>query len=131
MPDLIEVTIRWRGQVRSEVKLAGQFNDWFPETIEKQEDGTWSRTMKLAPGKYMYKFVVDGEWKVNDDLPSVVDEGGNRNNMLEVEEVDNDTGSGVSDSWEKVIIPETTGEDPITKEVDLDDSVIVIESRLR
>ena len=85
--------------------------------------------MKLAPGKYMYKFVVDGDWMVNDDLPSVVDEGGNRNNMLEV---DNDTGSGVSDSWEKVIIPETTTlEDPITKEVDLDDSVIVIESRLR
>ena len=114
MPDLIEVTIRWRGQVRSEVKLAGQFNDWSPETIEKQEDGTWSRTMKLAPGKYMYKFVVDGDWMVNDDLPSVVDEGGNRNNMLEV---DNDTGSGDSDSWEKVSIPETTGEDPMTTSV--------------
>ena len=120
MPDLIEVTIRWRGHVRSEVKLAGQFNDWSPETIEKQEDGTWSRTMKLAPGKYMYRFVVDGDWMVNDDLPSVVDEGGNRNNMLEV---DNDTGSGVSDGWEL--------EDPINKKVDLDDSVIVIESRLR
>jgi len=117
MPDLIEVTIRWRGQVHSEVKLAGQFNDWTPETIEKQEDGTWSRSLKLAPGKYMYKFVVDGDWKVNDDLPSAVDEGGNRNNVLEVEEVDNDTGSGDSDSWEKVSIPETSGEDPMTTSV--------------
>ena len=71
----------------------------------------------MAPGKYMYKFVVDGDWKVNDDLPSAVDEGGNRNNVLEVEEVDNDTGSGDSDSWEKVSIPETSGEDPMTTSV--------------
>merc|ERR1712112_307059 len=41
-----------------------------------------------------------------------------RNNVLEVEEADNDTGSGGdSDSWEKVSIPEATGEDPMTTSV--------------
>ena len=118
MPDLIEVIIKWRGKDSNEVKLAGQFNEWSPELMEKQEDGSWSRMLKLVPGKYMYKFVIDGEWMVNDDLPAAEDEGGNRNNVLEVEEADNDTGSGGdSDSWEKVSIPEATGEDPMTTSV--------------
>ena len=127
MPETMEVTIRWRGEA-GEVKLAGEFNNWIPEATERQEDGSWSREVSLAPGKYMYKFVVDGEWVVNMELPSVVDQEGNTNNVMEVEDSASDGGSGDSDSWEKVSIPETSAveeqsspedkvEDPMTSSI--------------
>ena len=118
--DMVDVTISWTGQA-GEVKLAGEFNNWTPEIIDKKDDGRWSKSMRLAPGKYSYKFVVDGDWKVNPDLPSAMDESGNTNNILEVEESDSsEEGSGGdSDSWEKVSLPEQqqpeqSKEDPMT-----------------
>ena len=117
MPDTMDVTIRWREEA-GDVKLAGEFNNWEPEVTEKQEDGSWSRVLTLAPGKYMYKFVVDGEWRVNSNLPSQVDQDGNTNNVVEVEDSASDGGSGDSDSWEKVSIPETgAGEEQSGPEV--------------
>ena len=106
MPETMDVTSRW-WRVAGDVKLAGEFNNWVPEATERQEDGSWSRVLSLAPGKYMYKFVVDEEWRVNSDLPSQVDKDGNTNNVVEAEDSASDGGSGDSDSWDKVSIPET------------------------
>jgi len=102
MPDLVEVSIRWRGD-GDNVKVAGEFNNWTPQDLTRQEDGTWIVKMSLAPGKYMYKFVVGGDWLVNQDMPTVSDAEGNKNNQIEVEDGE---ASGDSDSWEKVSIPE-------------------------
>ena len=46
------------------VSLAGSFNEWKPETtpMERQENGEWTVSLKLPPGCYEYKFVVDGDW---------------------------------------------------------------------
>jgi 5'-AMP-activated protein kinase regulatory beta subunit len=46
------------------VFLAGSFNEWNREAtpMERQEDGGWSVSLKLPPGHYEYKFVVDGDW---------------------------------------------------------------------
>lgn len=85
--------------------MAGEFNNWQPGDLSKQSDGSWVVKLSLVPGKYMYKFVVDGEWLVNQDMPTVSDEKDNKNNLLEVE--DGENSSGDSDSWEKVSIPET------------------------
>ena len=45
--------------------LAGCFNSWDP-TAQKMryraKDGVYATSVKLAPGTYQYKFVVDGEW---------------------------------------------------------------------
>jgi len=87
------------------VKVAGEFNNWQPGDLSKQADGSWVARLSLVPGKYMYKFVVDGEWLVNQDMPTVTDDEGNKNNLIEVE--DGENSSGDSDSWEKVSIPET------------------------
>lgn len=45
--------------------LAGTFNDWRPDATPMQLDaeGTWSVPLELEPGRYEYKFVVDGEWR--------------------------------------------------------------------
>jgi hypothetical protein len=45
------------------VFLAGDFNDWSPNTFLMQREGDeWVFTAHLSPGKHLYKFVVDGKW---------------------------------------------------------------------
>ena len=46
------------------VFLAGSFNDWDPTgtPMLREDDGRWTASLKLAPGRYEYKFVVDGDW---------------------------------------------------------------------
>ena len=48
----------------TKVYLAGDFNDWNPEqySMRKFKSGMCTKKLKLAPGRYEYKFVVDGEW---------------------------------------------------------------------
>ena len=47
-----------------EVAMAGTFNDWDPLTrpLKREADGNWKVTFYLAPGKYEYRFIVDGIW---------------------------------------------------------------------
>ena len=53
-----------RSEAADAVFLAGTFNDWNPtETpMVRDEDGHWTASLNLAPGRYEYKFVVDGDW---------------------------------------------------------------------
>jgi hypothetical protein len=46
-----------------EVRLAGDFNNWNTQGYTMQHVGDeWRISMRLKPGKYLYKFLVDGEW---------------------------------------------------------------------
>ncbi len=48
----------------SRVQLAGDFNSWTPDGNEMQfSDGIWQKMLKLAPGRYRYRYVVDGQWQ--------------------------------------------------------------------
>ena len=49
------------------VSLAGSFNNWDTKSSTARRDsrGNWSVKVSLRPGKYEYKFFVDGQW-VND-----------------------------------------------------------------
>ena len=45
------------------VYVAGDFNNWNPSgKAMKNDGGLWKATLDLPPGRYEYKFVVDGEW---------------------------------------------------------------------
>ena len=46
------------------VFLAGDFNDW-EETVpmNMEPNGKCSKTLMLLPGRYEYKFKVDGHWQ--------------------------------------------------------------------
>ncbi|MDV6031432.1 MAG: glycoside hydrolase family 13 [Phycisphaera sp. RhM] len=46
------------------VFLAGSFNEWNPEVtpMDKTDNGKWTAKLKLEPGRYEFKFVVDGQW---------------------------------------------------------------------
>ena len=46
------------------VGIAGSFNDWHPSVTPmiRLNDGEWAKELSLPPGRYEYRFVVDGEW---------------------------------------------------------------------
>jgi hypothetical protein len=46
------------------VSLVGEFNNWNPDAdpMQRDENGTWTKTKMLSPGNLEYKFFVDGEW---------------------------------------------------------------------
>lgn len=46
------------------VTLAGSFNSWNIKTLTAKKDsqGNWIAKANLKPGKYEYKFFVDGSW---------------------------------------------------------------------
>ena len=47
----------------TQVQLAGDFNDWRPASGGMESDGrVWTKILKLAPGRYRYRFVIDGQW---------------------------------------------------------------------
>lgn len=49
------------------VYLAGSFNNWSQkeDLAKKDSQGNWKIKFSLKPGRYEYKFFVDGSW-VND-----------------------------------------------------------------
>jgi hypothetical protein len=44
------------------VAVAGSFNSWQPEQVIATGDGNWIKELTIAPGRYEYLFVVDGQW---------------------------------------------------------------------
>jgi len=49
------------------VGLAGDFNGWEPAAMKKQKDGRFALSVKLPPGSYEYRFVVDDHWTTDPD----------------------------------------------------------------
>jgi 1,4-alpha-glucan branching enzyme len=47
------------------VKIAGDFNNWTPsenEILEKDDNGIWNKVIRLNPGLYQYKIIIDEKW---------------------------------------------------------------------
>jgi hypothetical protein len=56
-----------------EVYLAGDFNDWTPERTPMEPKGRiWRAVLQLPPGRYRYRYVVDGEWRSDPMNPLTV-----------------------------------------------------------
>ena len=50
------------------VGVAGSFNDWNPDAKplkDRNGDGVYRGIVTLEPGRYEYKFVVDGIWSMD------------------------------------------------------------------
>ncbi|MBC8420029.1 MAG: glycogen-binding domain-containing protein [Proteobacteria bacterium] len=46
------------------VILMGDFNEWNAKIhpMKKEDDGAWKKIIMVPPGRYEYRFLVDGEW---------------------------------------------------------------------
>lgn len=74
----------------SKVFIAGDFNDWAAEArrlkrVRKGED-LFFAVLDLEPGRYEFKYVVDGEWVCCPKSPKVPNDQGTKNSVLEVTE---------------------------------------------
>ncbi|XP_075077918.1 protein PTST homolog 2, chloroplastic isoform X5 [Nicotiana tabacum] len=66
----------------SEVLLAGSFDGWTTQRkMEKSRERVFSISLKLYPGTYEIKFIVDGIWRI-DPLRPTVHNNGHENNLL-------------------------------------------------
>jgi len=48
------------------VQIAGDFNKWQPQQnpmLDVGKNGVWQLKLRLAPGTYRYRLVVDGQWQ--------------------------------------------------------------------
>jgi 1,4-alpha-glucan branching enzyme len=110
-----EVTFLWRGEGQS-VHVAGEFNGWNTAAapLIRQPDGSWARTMSLAPGRYAYKFVIDGTvWKTDPNAKVSADDGhGGLNSVIEVGPGQSDTLVIAPAPSEPVVAPSRDGGPP-------------------
>ncbi len=74
------------------VSLVGDFSDWDHSRYQMErvsDDGAWSITIPLTPGRYEYQFEVDGAQRVNDPTrPQTSSEFGSANSVVTVERRD-------------------------------------------
>jgi 1,4-alpha-glucan branching enzyme len=59
-----QIEFTFRTPEAKKVYIAGTFNDWNTKSMpmKKGKDGTWRIMVKLSPGKYEYRYFVDGAW---------------------------------------------------------------------
>ena len=89
--NLAEITFSMRAdasQVKS-IAVVGDFNDWDPTRnllADENNDGIWTVTLKLEPGRYEYMFILDGQkWVPDPSAYRYVSDGfGNKNAVLEI-----------------------------------------------
>lgn len=58
-------TFRFSAPAAVSVLLVGDFTHWQQQAIpmQKGKNGTWTAKVALPPGKHLYRFIVDDEWR--------------------------------------------------------------------
>jgi chromosome partitioning protein len=70
------------------VQLAGDFNNWALDGSEMEPLGpVWKKVLRLAPGRYRYRYIVDGRW-ITDPYNAAVEPSpfGGENSILVLDE---------------------------------------------
>ncbi len=72
------------------VNIVGDFNNWSTTAdplLDRAGDGTWTIRIPLQPGRYEYKYIIDGKnWTPDLWNPDVVDDGfGGINSVIVIE----------------------------------------------
>jgi chromosome partitioning protein len=92
MPDEEEVCLVFQGAAGADIKIAGDFNNWEPDrnvTTEQRGD-LLTKSLRVRPGRYQYRLIVNGEWRADPTNPlHVTNEYGEINSVLEVEDTRN------------------------------------------
>ena len=70
------------------VALAGTFNCWVGDAcmLRRESPTRWSCALPLAPGRHLYKFVVDGQQWIPDPANPWISEDGQNNSCLTITE---------------------------------------------
>ncbi len=68
------------------VSLAGDFNNWDVNSMPMKKDkkGNWKASVDLDPGRYEYRFYVDGNWQDDPNAQERVDNPFGCQNCLKI-----------------------------------------------
>ena len=61
-PETRPVRFEYTAPKAGAVAIAGSFNDWRPHAMEQEVSGIWFAELQLGPGRYEYRFIIDGRW---------------------------------------------------------------------
>lgn len=83
---LKKVPLKVKADGAREVVLTGDFTQWAKDKVRltPTPGGEWITVLELAPGKYQYRLIVDGEWRDHSDAPKVGNPFGTQNCILTV-----------------------------------------------
>jgi chromosome partitioning protein len=82
-----EVVFNLRNFKARRVEIAGEFNNWIPDSgIETRvRDGVLQKVLHVHPGAYEYRLIIDGVWQQDPDNPEQVPNAlGGNNSLLKV-----------------------------------------------
>ena len=81
------VTFFMKAPQAKEVSVAGDFNGWSTtkHAMKQDKGGLWKKIVMVPPGRFEYKFMVDGDWALNPDNDcTCINSFGAENHVLEV-----------------------------------------------
>jgi len=80
---VVEKKISWQDNVNVKaVSIKGEWDSWTSPIPLYRDQNEWSAVVKLTPGTYSCKFIVDGNWLASEYLPKTEDL--NSNNIISV-----------------------------------------------
>ncbi|KAL7423316.1 galactose metabolism-related protein [Cryptotrichosporon argae] len=82
---MVDVPITWNGGGKN-VYVTGNFaSNWKDRIKLHKSTHDFNTSLRLAPGQYRLKFIVDESWRCSKALPTAVDDDGTLVNWIEVE----------------------------------------------
>lgn len=85
--DFVAVPFTLKAPDAQSVYLAGDFNNWYTDEAWRMQrvNGHWETNVKLKPGAYQYRFIVDGKWEADPENPRRIENAfGDSNSLIEV-----------------------------------------------
>lgn len=81
-----KITFEFNAPQASKVNVAGGFNNWSANSfsLKKGKNGIWTGQLQLKPGRYEYRFLVDGRWENQPGVEYASNSFGSTNCILEV-----------------------------------------------
>ena len=69
------IKFTYRNSKAKKVDIVGDFNGWVPQSLDKDDNSSWSITASITPGEYGYNFVVNGKPVKDPNNPNTVNTG--------------------------------------------------------
>ena len=91
LPTLREIVFNLAAPKAKEVYVVGDFNNWTPDENSRMqlEQDAWKKKLPLEPGRYHYRFVVDGKWVDDPSNPKKESNPfGDTNSLIEISHLD-------------------------------------------
>ena len=85
----LTVTLSFTALNTTDLKIAGDFNDWEPDkgVTTSLDNGIITKTLSARPGTYQYRLIMDGNWQEDPNNPNrVINEFGETNSVLIIEQ---------------------------------------------